>query len=170
MDLIYFLNTHSKKHFFWMQFLNYKHKIAMFSFPSCPFRIISRVPKISVQLTHEPPALTNEMYCMIVTIQSKEDSVAKDIKLTAGLKPGTYYVVWNKISLCFIKWFLHLFIRKNYSMPLKTRDLRCHLGLQQLIDNENHQQQMSFSISKFYFCQSHQIMPLNNAFLWTKLI
>uniref|UniRef100_A0A673LGI8 Trafficking protein particle complex subunit 11 n=1 Tax=Sinocyclocheilus rhinocerous TaxID=307959 RepID=A0A673LGI8_9TELE len=50
--------------------------------------IISRVPKISVQLTHEPPALTNEMYCMIVTIQSKEDTVAKDIKLTAGLKPG----------------------------------------------------------------------------------
>uniref|UniRef100_A0A8C1IBB0 Trafficking protein particle complex 11 n=1 Tax=Cyprinus carpio TaxID=7962 RepID=A0A8C1IBB0_CYPCA len=50
--------------------------------------IISRVPKISVQLTHEPPALTNEMYCMIVTIQSGEDTVAKDIKLTAGLKPG----------------------------------------------------------------------------------
>ncbi|XP_059377909.1 trafficking protein particle complex subunit 11 [Carassius carassius] len=50
--------------------------------------IISRVPKISVQLTHEPPALTNEMYCMIVTIQSEEDTVAKDIKLTAGLKPG----------------------------------------------------------------------------------
>uniref|UniRef100_A0A8C1SGJ1 Trafficking protein particle complex subunit 11 n=1 Tax=Cyprinus carpio TaxID=7962 RepID=A0A8C1SGJ1_CYPCA len=57
-------------------------------FTSCPFRIISRVPKISVQLTHEPPALTNEMYCMIVTIQSGEDTVAKDIKLTAGLKPG----------------------------------------------------------------------------------
>ncbi|XP_026135953.1 trafficking protein particle complex subunit 11-like isoform X1 [Carassius auratus] len=50
--------------------------------------ILSRVPKISVQLTHEPPALTNEMYCMIVTIQSEEDTVAKDIKLTAGLKPG----------------------------------------------------------------------------------
>uniref|UniRef100_A0A8C2C649 Trafficking protein particle complex 11 n=1 Tax=Cyprinus carpio TaxID=7962 RepID=A0A8C2C649_CYPCA len=52
------------------------------------YKIISRVPKISVQLTHEPPALTNEMYCMIVTIQSGEDTVAKDIKLTAGLKPG----------------------------------------------------------------------------------
>ncbi|XP_073676596.1 trafficking protein particle complex subunit 11 [Garra rufa] len=50
--------------------------------------IISRVPKVSVHLTHEPPALTNEMYCMIVTIQSEEDTVAKDIKLTAGLKPG----------------------------------------------------------------------------------
>ncbi|XP_077103584.1 trafficking protein particle complex subunit 11 [Siphateles boraxobius] len=50
--------------------------------------IISRVPKISVQLTHEPPTLTNEMYCMTVTIQSEEDTVAKDLKLTAGLKPG----------------------------------------------------------------------------------
>ncbi|XP_065131346.1 trafficking protein particle complex subunit 11 isoform X1 [Paramisgurnus dabryanus] len=50
--------------------------------------IISRVPRISVQLTHEPPALTNEMYYMTVTIQSEEDTVAKDIKLTAGLKPG----------------------------------------------------------------------------------
>ncbi|XP_055034495.2 trafficking protein particle complex subunit 11 isoform X2 [Misgurnus anguillicaudatus] len=50
--------------------------------------IISRVPRISVHLTHEPPALTNEMYCMTVTIQSEEDTVAKDIKLTAGLKPG----------------------------------------------------------------------------------
>ncbi|TRY90082.1 hypothetical protein DNTS_031586 [Danionella cerebrum] len=50
--------------------------------------IISRVPKISVQLTHEPPALSNEMYCMTVTIQSEEDAVAKDLKLTSGLKPG----------------------------------------------------------------------------------
>lgn len=50
--------------------------------------IISRVPRISVQLTHEPPALANEMYYMTVTIQSEEDTVAKDIKLTAGLKPG----------------------------------------------------------------------------------
>uniref|UniRef100_A0A8C2CBH0 Trafficking protein particle complex subunit 11 n=1 Tax=Cyprinus carpio TaxID=7962 RepID=A0A8C2CBH0_CYPCA len=68
-----YLNWRSK-HFFSIHFHNYK--------------IISRVPKISVQLTHEPPALTNEMYCMIVTIQSGEDTVAKDIKLTAGLKPG----------------------------------------------------------------------------------
>ncbi|XP_044305778.1 trafficking protein particle complex subunit 11 isoform X4 [Varanus komodoensis] len=50
--------------------------------------IISRVPNISVQLSHEPPALTNEMYCLLVTIQSHEKTVAKDIKLTAGLKPG----------------------------------------------------------------------------------
>ncbi|XP_074887477.1 trafficking protein particle complex subunit 11 [Buteo buteo] len=50
--------------------------------------IISRVPNISVQLRHEPPALTNEMYCLIVTVQSHEDTVAKDVKLTAGLKPG----------------------------------------------------------------------------------
>nr|XP_020658519.1 trafficking protein particle complex subunit 11 [Pogona vitticeps] len=50
--------------------------------------IISRVPNISVQLSHEPPALTNEMYCFIVTIQSNEKTVAKDVKLTAGLKPG----------------------------------------------------------------------------------
>ncbi|KAL4640529.1 trafficking protein particle complex subunit 11 [Arapaima gigas] len=50
--------------------------------------IISRVPRISVQLHHEPPALNNEMYCMRVTIQSQEDAVAHDVKLTAGLKPG----------------------------------------------------------------------------------
>lgn len=52
-------------------------------------RIISRVPRISVQLHHEPPALTNEMYCMTVTVQSEESTVAKDVSLTAGLKPGT---------------------------------------------------------------------------------
>ncbi|KAJ1215559.1 hypothetical protein NDU88_003167 [Pleurodeles waltl] len=50
--------------------------------------IISRVPKISVQLRHEPPALTNEMYCLIVTIHSTEETTLKDVKLTAGLKPG----------------------------------------------------------------------------------
>lgn len=53
-----------------------------------PRRIISRVPRISVQLRHDPPTLTNEMYCMTVTIQSEEDTVAKDVSLTAGLKPG----------------------------------------------------------------------------------
>uniref|UniRef100_A0A8C4DIZ2 Trafficking protein particle complex subunit 11 n=1 Tax=Dicentrarchus labrax TaxID=13489 RepID=A0A8C4DIZ2_DICLA len=51
-------------------------------------QIISRVPKISVQLSHQPPALNNEMYCISVTIQSQEEGVAKDVKLTAGLKPG----------------------------------------------------------------------------------
>ncbi|TNN63892.1 Trafficking protein particle complex subunit 11 [Liparis tanakae] len=50
--------------------------------------IISRVPKISVQLRHQPPALNNEMYCINVTIQSQEAVVAKGLKLTAGLKPG----------------------------------------------------------------------------------
>ncbi|XP_012988959.2 trafficking protein particle complex subunit 11 [Esox lucius] len=50
--------------------------------------IISRVPKISVQLSHKPPALSNEMYCICVSIQSNEKTVAKDVKLTAGLKPG----------------------------------------------------------------------------------
>ncbi|XP_069487577.1 trafficking protein particle complex subunit 11 [Ambystoma mexicanum] len=50
--------------------------------------IISRIPKISVQLRHEPPALTNEMYCLVVTIQSNEETTIKDVKLTAGLKPG----------------------------------------------------------------------------------
>ncbi|KAJ8416548.1 hypothetical protein AAFF_G00358360 [Aldrovandia affinis] len=50
--------------------------------------VISRVPRMSVQLHHEPPALNNEIYCMMVTIQSHEDTVAKDVKLTAGLKPG----------------------------------------------------------------------------------
>ncbi|KAM8938658.1 trafficking protein particle complex subunit 11 [Pelodytes ibericus] len=50
--------------------------------------IISRVPKISVQLRHEPPALNNEMYCLMITIQSQESTIIKDVKLTAGLKPG----------------------------------------------------------------------------------
>ncbi|KAJ0002850.1 hypothetical protein NQD34_007999 [Periophthalmus magnuspinnatus] len=50
--------------------------------------IISRVPKISVQLSHQPPVLNNEMYCLNVTIRSQEEGVAKDVKLTAGLKPG----------------------------------------------------------------------------------
>lgn len=52
-------------------------------------RIISRVPKISVQLSHQSPALNNEMYCIHLTVQSQEEGVAKDVKLTAGLKPGT---------------------------------------------------------------------------------
>uniref|UniRef100_A0A3Q2XZH4 Trafficking protein particle complex subunit 11 n=1 Tax=Hippocampus comes TaxID=109280 RepID=A0A3Q2XZH4_HIPCM len=50
--------------------------------------IMSRVPKISVQLSHQPPALSNEMYCIHCTVQSLEEGVAKDVKLTAGLKPG----------------------------------------------------------------------------------
>lgn len=50
--------------------------------------IISRVPKLSVQLSHLPPALNNEMYCLNVTIRTQEESVARDVKLTAGLKPG----------------------------------------------------------------------------------
>lgn len=54
----------------------------------CMFRIISRVPKISVQLSHQPPALNNEMYWINLTVQSQEESLARDVKLTAGLKPG----------------------------------------------------------------------------------
>ncbi|KAM9776808.1 trafficking protein particle complex subunit 11 [Syngnathus typhle] len=50
--------------------------------------ILSRVPKIHVDLSHQPPALTNEMYCISCTVQSLEEGVAKDVKLTAGLKPG----------------------------------------------------------------------------------
>uniref|UniRef100_A0ABK0LKY8 Trafficking protein particle complex subunit 11 n=1 Tax=Rattus norvegicus TaxID=10116 RepID=A0ABK0LKY8_RAT len=50
--------------------------------------IISRVPNISVHLRHEPPALMNEMYCLVVTVQSQEKSQIRDVKLTAGLKPG----------------------------------------------------------------------------------
>lgn len=45
---------------------------------------------MSVHLHHEPPALSNEIYCMMVTIQSQEDALAKDVKLTAGLKPGEW--------------------------------------------------------------------------------
>ena len=51
-------------------------------------RIISRVPNISVHLRHDPPALTNEMYCLVVTVQSHEKTPIRDVKLTAGLKPG----------------------------------------------------------------------------------
>ncbi|XP_077387667.1 trafficking protein particle complex subunit 11 [Festucalex cinctus] len=50
--------------------------------------IMSRVPKIYVELSHQPPALSNEMYCIHCTVQSLEEGVAKDVKLTAGLKPG----------------------------------------------------------------------------------
>jgi len=50
--------------------------------------IISRVPNISVHLRHDPPALTNEMYCLVVTIESHEKTRIRDVKLTAGLKPG----------------------------------------------------------------------------------
>ncbi|KAG5263921.1 hypothetical protein AALO_G00270120 [Alosa alosa] len=69
--------------------------------------VISRVPRISVQLRHEPPALNNEMYCMALTIQSQEDTVARDVKLTAGLKPGqdanltqTTHVTLNGSEVC----------------------------------------------------------------------
>lgn len=50
--------------------------------------ILPRVPKVSVELQHEPPALSNEMYCISVIVQSQEEGVAKDVRLTAGLKPG----------------------------------------------------------------------------------
>ncbi|XP_078252931.1 trafficking protein particle complex subunit 11 [Rhinoraja longicauda] len=50
--------------------------------------VISRIPKVSVQLRHEPPTLTNEMYCLAVTVKSEEVTTAGDVKLTAGLKPG----------------------------------------------------------------------------------
>lgn len=49
---------------------------------------MSRVPKISIQLSHEPPALISEMYHIGITVQSQEGAMAKDVKLTAGLKPG----------------------------------------------------------------------------------
>lgn len=50
---------------------------------------MSRVPKISVRLSHEPPALISEMYRISISVESQEDDVATDVKLTAGLKPGT---------------------------------------------------------------------------------
>uniref|UniRef100_A0A4W3JQ60 Trafficking protein particle complex subunit 11 n=1 Tax=Callorhinchus milii TaxID=7868 RepID=A0A4W3JQ60_CALMI len=69
--------------------------------------VISRVPKISVRLRHEPPALTNEMYCLVVNVQSQESTTAKDVKLTAGLKPGqdanltqTTHVTLNGTEMC----------------------------------------------------------------------
>lgn len=74
-------------------------------------RIISRVPNISVHLRHEPPALMNEMYCLVVTVQSQEKSQIRDVKLTAGLKPGKHslckfisIVSWLGIHvLCWLK-------------------------------------------------------------------
>ncbi|XP_028815392.1 trafficking protein particle complex subunit 11 [Denticeps clupeoides] len=69
--------------------------------------VISRVPKVSLQLRHEPPALNNEMYCITVTIESQENTAAKDVKLTAGLKPGqdanltqTTHVTMNGGEMC----------------------------------------------------------------------
>ncbi|XP_038611097.1 trafficking protein particle complex subunit 11 [Tachyglossus aculeatus] len=64
--------------------------------------IISRVPNVSVQLRHEPPALTNEMYCLAVVIQSRETTPIRDVKLTAGLKPGQDANLTQKthVSLC----------------------------------------------------------------------
>lgn len=41
-----------------------------------------------MHLKHEPPALANEMYCLVVTVQSHEKTHIRDVKLTAGLKPG----------------------------------------------------------------------------------
>lgn len=32
----------------------------------------------------------NEMYCLVVTVQSHEKSPIRDVKLTAGLKPGEH--------------------------------------------------------------------------------
>lgn len=61
----------------------------LFSWMPHLLRVMSRVPKISVQLSHEPPALISEMYRIGITVQSQEDDVAKDVTLTAGLKPGT---------------------------------------------------------------------------------
>ncbi|XP_068181246.1 trafficking protein particle complex subunit 11 [Antennarius striatus] len=69
--------------------------------------IISRVPQISVQLSHHPPALINEMYCIRLIVQSQEPCTAKDVKLTAGLKPGqdanlgmTTYVTLDGSKVC----------------------------------------------------------------------
>lgn len=71
-----------------------------------PCRIISRVPRISVQLHHDPPALTNEMYCMTVTIRSEENTVIKDVSLTAGLKPGTqtHTELQTSTMWCLVQW------------------------------------------------------------------
>lgn len=80
-------------------------QICLLCLPFC-VRIISRVPKISVHLSHQPPVLINEMYCISLTVQSHEDSVAKDVKLTAGLKPGTLKVLkkllkYHSTNVCF---------------------------------------------------------------------
>lgn len=43
-----------------------------------------------MHLRHDPPALTNEMYRLVVTVQSHEKTPIRDVKLTAGLKPGKH--------------------------------------------------------------------------------
>ncbi|XP_029703146.1 trafficking protein particle complex subunit 11 isoform X1 [Takifugu rubripes] len=69
--------------------------------------IMPRVPKISVQLSHDPPALISEMYHIGITVHSQENAVAKDVKLTAGLKPGqdanlsqSTHVTLDGLSVC----------------------------------------------------------------------
>ncbi|XP_056140033.1 trafficking protein particle complex subunit 11 [Lampris incognitus] len=69
--------------------------------------IISRIPKISIQLSHQPPALNNEMYGINITVISQEEAVAREVKLTAGLKPGqdanlsqTTHVTLNGSQVC----------------------------------------------------------------------
>ncbi|XP_055488023.1 trafficking protein particle complex subunit 11 isoform X2 [Leucoraja erinacea] len=69
--------------------------------------VISRIPKVSVQLRHEPPTLTNEMYCLAVTVKSQEVTTAGDVKLTAGLKPGqdanltqTTHITLDSTEMC----------------------------------------------------------------------
>lgn len=46
------------------------------------------------------------MYHINITVQSQEEDVAKDVKLTAGLKPGTLMPLMQLIVLV----YLHMFI------------------------------------------------------------
>lgn len=69
---------------------------------------MSRVPKISVKLSHEPPALISEMYHIGITVQSQEDDLATDVKLTAGLKPGTLMPLLQVIVLVYLQMYFIL--------------------------------------------------------------
>lgn len=45
----------------------------------------------------------NEMYCLVVTVQSHEKSQIRDVKLTAGLKPGKHSF-FNLVSVSILCW------------------------------------------------------------------
>uniref|UniRef100_A0A8C2PD44 Trafficking protein particle complex subunit 11 n=1 Tax=Capra hircus TaxID=9925 RepID=A0A8C2PD44_CAPHI len=87
--------------------------------------IISRVPNVSVHLRHDPPALTNEMYCLVVTVQSHEKTLIRDVKLTAGLKPGKlffskFHLLGSRMFLVYVSYLI------NTTIEGKEIVCKCH--------------------------------------------
>uniref|UniRef100_A0A8C2PCV4 Trafficking protein particle complex subunit 11 n=1 Tax=Capra hircus TaxID=9925 RepID=A0A8C2PCV4_CAPHI len=83
--------------------------------------IISRVPNVSVHLRHDPPALTNEMYCLVVTVQSHEKTLIRDVKLTLE---KTLYVrcgtVGSRMFLVYVSYLI------NTTIEGKEIVCKCH--------------------------------------------